>query len=154
MNTSDMARACIAEIIGNRRELSPAERDILRQLLNTPAVRNRFPSLSVDDLCRIADALVARGNERLPERGRWRRVGQRGSSGCPIRDHRPACLAGARAFKPPCRHVFRPSGRMAEGSSIHRRRPALPAYFGEAVRAAGHRARSEPDPPFDAPARR
>jgi hypothetical protein len=75
MSARDLARLYIAEMIGNRKELSPAERDILRQLLNTPAIRSRFPSLSVDDLYGIADALVARQQERPPERGRRRRVG-------------------------------------------------------------------------------
>jgi hypothetical protein len=75
MNTSDLARTYIAEMIGNRKKLSAAERDVLRQLLSTPTVRNRFPSLSVDDLCGIADALVAQAGEGLPGRARRRRVG-------------------------------------------------------------------------------
>ena len=56
----DNEQACeyIHAMIGHRTRISEAERDVLHQLLNTPAVRARFPSLTHKDLCEIADSLV------------------------------------------------------------------------------------------------
>jgi hypothetical protein len=57
--------------IGHRTRISDAERDILHQLLNTPAVRARFPSLTREELCAIADSLV--GQALATPRRKWRR---------------------------------------------------------------------------------
>ncbi len=71
MPDHETARAYIHAMIGHRTGISEAERDILHQLLNTPAVRARFPSLTREELCAIADSLVEQG---LPTpRGKWRR---------------------------------------------------------------------------------
>jgi hypothetical protein len=45
------ARDYIHAMIGHRTRISEAERDILHQLLNTPAIRARFPSLTREELC-------------------------------------------------------------------------------------------------------
>jgi len=45
-------------MIGYPTRISEAERDVLHKLRNTPAVRARFPSLTREDLCAIADSLV------------------------------------------------------------------------------------------------
>ena len=45
-------------MIGYLTRISEAERDGLHKLLNTPAVRARFPSLTREELCAIADSLV------------------------------------------------------------------------------------------------
>jgi hypothetical protein len=52
------AREYIHAMIGHRSRISEAERDTLHQLLNTPAVRARFPSLTPEELCAIAASLV------------------------------------------------------------------------------------------------
>ena len=58
MPDHEPAREYIHAMIGRRTRISEAERDILHQLLNTPAVRARFPSLTREELCTIADSLV------------------------------------------------------------------------------------------------
>jgi hypothetical protein len=58
MPDHEPARAYIHAMIGHRTRISDAERDLLQQLLNTPAVRARFPSLTHEELCAIADSLV------------------------------------------------------------------------------------------------
>ena len=58
MPDHEPARAYIHATIGLRTRISAAERDALHQLLNTPAVRRRFPSLTNEELCAIADSLV------------------------------------------------------------------------------------------------
>jgi hypothetical protein len=71
MPDHEPARAYIHAIIGHRTRISEAERDILHQLLNPPAVRARFPSLPREELCAIADSLV---EQALPTpRRKWRR---------------------------------------------------------------------------------
>ena len=52
------AREYIHAMIGHRTRISEAERDVLHQLLNTPAVRARFPLHTHEELCEIADSLV------------------------------------------------------------------------------------------------
>ena len=58
MPDHEPAREYIHAMIGHRTRISEAERDALRQHLTTPAVRARFPSLSREELCAIADSLV------------------------------------------------------------------------------------------------
>ena len=58
MPDHEPAREYVHAMIGHRTRISEAERDILLQLLNTPAVRGRFPSLTHEELCAIADSLV------------------------------------------------------------------------------------------------
>ena len=58
MPDHETAREYIHAMVGHRTRISEAERDILHQLLNTPAVRARFPSLTREELCAIADSLV------------------------------------------------------------------------------------------------
>ena len=58
MPDHEPAREYVHAMIGHRTRISEAERDILHQLLNTPAVRARFPSLTSEELCAIADSLV------------------------------------------------------------------------------------------------
>ena len=58
MPDHEPARKYIHALIGQRTRISEAERDILLQLLNTPAVRGRFPSLTHEEFCAIADSLV------------------------------------------------------------------------------------------------
>ena len=58
MPDHDQAREYIHAMIGHRTRISDAERDILHQLLNTPAVRARFPLHTHEELCEIADSLV------------------------------------------------------------------------------------------------
>jgi hypothetical protein len=71
MPDHEQARKYIHAMIGHRTRISEVERDILHKLLDTPAVRTRFPALAHGDLCAIADALVERARETPP--GRWRR---------------------------------------------------------------------------------
>jgi hypothetical protein len=71
MPDHEPAREYIHAMIGHRTRISEAERDILHQLLNTPAVRARFPSLTREELCTIADSLI---KQVLPTpRRKWRR---------------------------------------------------------------------------------
>ena len=58
MPDQEPAREDIHAMNGRRTRISDAERDVLHQLLNTPAVRARFPSLTREELCTIADSLV------------------------------------------------------------------------------------------------
>jgi hypothetical protein len=58
MSDHEQAREYIHAMIGDRTRISDAGRDALHQLLNTPAVRARFPSLTREELCAIADSLV------------------------------------------------------------------------------------------------
>ena len=58
MPDHEQAREYIHAMIGHRNRISRAERDVLHKLLNTPAVRGRFPSLTHEELCAIADSLV------------------------------------------------------------------------------------------------
>ena len=65
------AREYIHAMIGHGTRISEAVRDILHQLLNTAAVRGRFPSLTHEELCAIADSLV---EQALPTpRRKWHR---------------------------------------------------------------------------------
>jgi hypothetical protein len=71
MPDQEQAREYIHAMIGHRTRISEAERDILHQLLNTPVVPARFPSLTHEVLCAIADSLV---EQALPTpRRKWRR---------------------------------------------------------------------------------
>jgi hypothetical protein len=71
MPDHETAREYIHAMIGHRTRISEAERDILHQLLNTPAVRCRFPSLTREELRAIADSFV---EHPLPTpRRKWRR---------------------------------------------------------------------------------
>ena len=71
MTDHEPARAHMHAMIGHRTRISEAERDILHQLLNTPAIRARFPSLTREELCAVADSLV---EQALPTpRRKWRR---------------------------------------------------------------------------------
>ena len=58
MPDHEPARKYIHAMIGQRTRISEAERDALHQLLNTPAVRARLPSVTREGLCAIADSLV------------------------------------------------------------------------------------------------
>ena len=71
MPDHEPAREYIHAMIGHRTRISEAERDALRQLLTTPAVRARFPSLTREQLCAIADSLV--GQALATPRRKWRR---------------------------------------------------------------------------------
>ena len=71
----EQARTYIGEMLGRRASLTTSERDILRQLLATPTVKARFPTLSVDELCAIADDIVAEQAADQPVKRRWRRSG-------------------------------------------------------------------------------
>jgi hypothetical protein len=62
-------------MIGRWTRISQAERDILHKLLDTPAVRGRFPSLSHEELCAIADSLVEQAQATPPRKWRRRRTG-------------------------------------------------------------------------------
>jgi hypothetical protein len=58
MPDHEQVREYIHAMIGHRTRISEAERDVLCQLLNTPAVRARFLSLTREEFCAIADSLV------------------------------------------------------------------------------------------------
>jgi len=70
MPDHEPAREYIHAMIGHRTRISEAERDVLHKLLNTPAVRARFPSLTREELCAIADSLVAQA--LATPRRKWR----------------------------------------------------------------------------------
>ena len=71
MPAHEQAREYIHAMIGHRTRISEGGRDVLHQLLSTAAVRARFPSLTHEELCAIADSLV---EQALPTpRRRWRR---------------------------------------------------------------------------------
>ena len=71
MSDHEPAREYIHTMVGHRTRISEAERDILHQLLNMPAIRARFPSLSREQLCAIADSLVEQA--LATPRPKWRR---------------------------------------------------------------------------------
>ena len=71
MPDHETARTYIHAMIGHRTRISEAERDVLQKLLNTPAVRARFPSLTPEELCAIADSLV--GQALAIPRRKWHR---------------------------------------------------------------------------------
>ena len=73
MPDHEPAREYIHAMIGHRTSISESERDILHKLLDTPAVRARFPSLTHEELCAIADSLV--GQALATPRRKWRRRG-------------------------------------------------------------------------------
>ena len=52
------AREYIHAMLGQRTRVSEAERDALHQILTTPAVRARLPSLTREEFCAVADSLV------------------------------------------------------------------------------------------------
>jgi hypothetical protein len=59
LTARQLVRLEIAAICGNRRNLTDAERDVLFQILETPAIRSKFPTLNVVDLWTVADAYLA-----------------------------------------------------------------------------------------------
>jgi hypothetical protein len=71
MPDHEPAREYIHAMVGHRTRISEAERDALHQLLNTPAVRARFPSLTCVELRTIADSLVEQ--TLATPRRKWRR---------------------------------------------------------------------------------
>jgi hypothetical protein len=71
MSDHEPAREYIHAMVGHRTRISEAERDILHQLLNKPAVRDRFPSLTPEELCAIAESLVEQA--LATPRRKWRR---------------------------------------------------------------------------------
>ena len=71
MPDHEQAREYIHAMIGHRTRISEAEREILHKLLDTPTVRARFPALTHEDLCAIADSLV--GQALATPRRKWRR---------------------------------------------------------------------------------
>ena len=75
MSDHEPAREYIHAMIGHRAQISEAERDILHQLLNMPAIRARFPSLSREQLCAIADSLVEQARATPPRKWRRRKTG-------------------------------------------------------------------------------
>ena len=75
MSDHEPAREYIHSMIGHRTRITEAERDVLHQLLNTPTVRARFPSLTHEELCAIADSLVEQARATPPRRWRRRKTG-------------------------------------------------------------------------------
>jgi hypothetical protein len=75
MPDHEQAREYIHAMIGRRTSISEPERDILHKLLDTPAVRARFPSLSREELCAIADSLVEHARATPPRKWRRRKIG-------------------------------------------------------------------------------
>ena len=75
MPDHEQAREYIHAMIGHRTRISEAERDALHQLLNTAAVRGRFPSLTHEELCAIADSLVETARATPPRKWRRRKTG-------------------------------------------------------------------------------
>jgi hypothetical protein len=71
MPDHEPARDYIHAMVGHRTRISEAERDVLHQLFNTPAVRARFPSLTHEELCAIADSLAEQA--LATPRRKWRR---------------------------------------------------------------------------------
>lgn len=73
MTEHEQACEYISEMLGRRTRFTAGERDILRQLLATPTVQARFPTLTVDELCGIAEDIVAeRAAEQPVKRSKWR----------------------------------------------------------------------------------
>jgi hypothetical protein len=75
MPDHEQAREYIHAMIGHRTRISQAERDVLHKLLDTPAVRGRFPSLTREDLCAIADSYVEQAQATPPRKWRRRKTG-------------------------------------------------------------------------------
>ena len=75
MPDHEQAREHIHAMIGHRTRISEAERDILHKLLDTPAVRARFPSLTREEVCALADSLVEQVLAAPPRKWRRRRTG-------------------------------------------------------------------------------
>jgi hypothetical protein len=75
MPDHEQAREYIHAMIGRRTSINEAERDILHKLLDTPAVRARFPTFSREELCAIADSLVEQARATPPRKWRRRRTG-------------------------------------------------------------------------------
>jgi hypothetical protein len=75
MPDHEPAREYIHAMIGHRTRISDAERDILHKLLDTPAVRARFPSLTHEDLCAIAASLVEENRATPPRKWGRRKTG-------------------------------------------------------------------------------
>ena len=75
MPDHNQAREYIHAMIGHRTGISQAERDVLHKLLDTPAVRGRFPSLTYEELCAIADSLVEQARATPPRKWRRRKTG-------------------------------------------------------------------------------
>jgi hypothetical protein len=75
MPDHEQAREYIHAMIGHRTRISEAERDVLHKLLDTPAVRARFPSLTHEELCAIAASLLEQALARPPRKWRRRRTG-------------------------------------------------------------------------------
>jgi hypothetical protein len=75
MPEHERAREHIHALIGRRTRISEAERDVLHKLLDTPAVRARFPSLSREELCAIADSLAEQNLAATPRKWRRRKTG-------------------------------------------------------------------------------
>jgi hypothetical protein len=71
MPDHEPARDYIHAMVGHRTRISEDERAVLHQLLNTPAVRARFPSLTHEELCAIADSLAEQA--LATPRRKWRR---------------------------------------------------------------------------------
>lgn len=59
MTAREEAADYIAAMCSRRRNLSPNERDILHQLLDTPAIRSRFATFTLEELEAIADEVTA-----------------------------------------------------------------------------------------------
>jgi len=75
MPDHEQAREYIHAMIGHRTRISEAERDVLHKLLDTPAVRARFPSLTHEELCAIAASLLEQALAPPPRKWRRRRTG-------------------------------------------------------------------------------
>ena len=75
MPDHEQAREYIHAMIGHRTRISEAERDVLHKLLDTPAVRARFPSLTHEELCAIAASLVEQALATPPRKWRHRKTG-------------------------------------------------------------------------------
>ena len=75
MPDHEPARDYIRAMVGHRTRISEAERAVLHQLLNMPAIRARFPSLSREQLCAIADSLVEQARATPPRKWRRRKTG-------------------------------------------------------------------------------
>jgi hypothetical protein len=75
MTDTDQAREYIHAMIGHRARISEAEREILHKLLDTPRVRARFSSLTLAELCEIADSFVERTRLGATRHVKRRRTG-------------------------------------------------------------------------------
>jgi hypothetical protein len=75
MPEHEQAREYIHAMIGHRTHTSETELNVLHKLLDTPAVRARFPSLTREELCAIADSLVEQNRATPPRKWRRRKTG-------------------------------------------------------------------------------